>query len=173
MIGVIAESLNLVESLDGYTFVLSSCFEMLPQFDRRSIKIIFCDEFITQTLLSNLQISSTAMLRCDRWHILNEVLPKHFGLRWNQLKGPMTAMIDSKSESEWDEAFQEAKKFVDGHPDLVDYIRNIHRNPNKYSGHILRRLPGNLKRVGSTSAEQNHSSIIAHLGNSASWSLNK
>jgi hypothetical protein len=36
-IGVIAESLNLSESLDGYTFVLSSCFDMVPQFDPRII----------------------------------------------------------------------------------------------------------------------------------------
>ena len=35
-IGVVGESLNLSESLDGYFFVLNSIFEMVPEFDPSS-----------------------------------------------------------------------------------------------------------------------------------------
>ncbi len=50
-IGVVGESLNLSESLDGYFFVLNSIFEMVPEFDRSSVKLIFADEFINDSVL--------------------------------------------------------------------------------------------------------------------------
>ena len=170
-IGVIAESLNLAESIDGYTFVLSSCFDMVPQFDRKMIGIIFCDEFITPKLLSNLSIDGTATLQCDHWHMMNEVWPKYFGERWNIVKGPIKVMLESKTEAEWESAYQTAKQQVQGYPDIISYIKSFYDQPEKYSGHKLRQINGNLKKLGSTAAEQNHSSVVSHLGRGASWKL--
>ena len=61
-IGVVAESLNLSESFEGYFFVLVSMFEMVPQFDPSSIKLVFSDDFIQESLLQSLGIHEAAIL---------------------------------------------------------------------------------------------------------------
>ncbi len=54
---------------------------------------------------------------------------------------------------------------------MVQYIHEIHKNPQRFSGYILENIEGNLQRHGSAHVEQNHSSIVSHLGCGASWNL--
>jgi hypothetical protein len=106
-IGVVGESLNLSESFNGYYFVLSSIFEMVPEFDPSSIKL-FADDFMNISVLKRLGIAGTAVLRADLWHLTHEQLPKFFGSFWQNLEEPMKCMLHSGSEKQWDEAYNES-----------------------------------------------------------------
>jgi hypothetical protein len=83
----------------------------------------------------------------------------------------MTAMLQSRSQGEWDKAYEAARQAVQQYPALTKYIEDVYGRPENFAGYTLRAIMGNLGKKGSTSAEQNHSSIVAHLGRGASWSL--
>ncbi len=105
-IGVVGESLNVAESLDGYFFVLSSIFDMVPEFDRTSIKLIFADDFINISVLERLGIQDSAILRADNWHLTHEQLPKFFGTMWIDIEEPMKQMLTSGSKEKMGRGFQ-------------------------------------------------------------------
>ena len=169
-IGVVGESLNLSESLDGYFFVLSSIFEMVPEFERSSVKLIFADDFINDSVLERLGMTTT-ILRADLWHLTHEQLPKYFGGFWNTIEEPMTRMLYSGSQGEWETAFTDVLGRVQQHPEYSMYIKKIYDSPQRYSKFMLQKVEGNLDRVGSSHVEQNHSSVVSALGNGASWKL--
>ena len=50
-------------------------------------------------------------------------------------------------------------------------LDEIYDNPGYYAGYHLKQIVGNLQVNGSVSAEQNHSSIKAHLGKGNHWSI--
>ena len=47
----------------------------------------------------------------------------------------------------------------------------IYNNPGYYAGYVLRNIEGNRVFRGSVPAEQNHSSVIAYLGEGGNWSI--
>ena len=169
-IGVVGESLNLSESLDGYFFVLNSIFEMVPEFDPSSVRLIFADDFINDSVLERLGMKTT-ILRADLWHLTHEQLPKYFGGLWNTVEEPMNRMLHSGSKEEWDTAYAEVIGRVQQYPEYSDYIKTMYDNPLRYSGYMLKTVEGNLERLGSSHVEQNHSSVVSALGSGASWKL--
>jgi hypothetical protein len=50
-------------------------------------------------------------------------------------------------------------------------LEQIYNNPSHFAGWFLKKIEGNLLLHGSVPAEQNHSSVAAHLGAGASWSV--
>ncbi len=168
---VVAESFFVAECIDGYVFALKSMFKMVPRFNKQSIKLIFADEFLSDEVLVYLEIIDTATLRCDHWHLVNEVWPKYFGAHWEKVKAAMHVMIEVRSKERFDEAFQTACDAVRAYPKFIDYINKFHSNPMKYAAYTLAEVEGNSERCGSTPAEENHSSIVSHLGKGASMSL--
>lgn len=153
-IGVVGESLNLSESLDGYFFVLNSIFEMVPEFDPSLVKLIFADDFINDSVLERLGMKTT-ILRADLWHLTHEQI----------------RMLHSVSKGEWDTAYTDVICRVQQYPEYSDYIKKIYDNPQRYSGYMLKTIEGNLERLGSSHVEQNHSSVVSALGSGASWKL--
>jgi hypothetical protein len=67
-VGVIAESLVLSECEESYKFVLKSIFEMVPEFDKDSIHIVFSDPGIMPSMLTNLGLED-AHLFWDNYHV--------------------------------------------------------------------------------------------------------
>ena len=55
--------------------------QMEPRWKVSSIRVIFGDQFITQTLLRNLGIQNSCILRGDYFHLMKEVWPnsENFG----------------------------------------------------------------------------------------------
>ena len=173
--GTVIECLCIEESLDAYTWVLESLFMMEDSMKKEDIKLIFGDDFITDRLLVNLQIEKTCILRCDVFHCLNLTWPKHFGVTtWARIGGGMSEMLYAKTIDEWNSSFQYVKKILTelGLRRQLDYIENhIYGNPNRYSNHFLKSIEGNCFHMGSTPAEQNHASNVAHMGKGATWEI--
>ena len=73
-------------------------------------------------------------------------------------------MLLSQTKSEWDVAFIQAKEHVVNYPRKMELLQSIYDNPKYYAGYTIREIDGNLGLNGSTMAEVNHSSVVAHLG---------
>jgi hypothetical protein len=56
-------------------------------------------------------------------------------------------------------------------PEKCSKLDDIHDNPSYYSGHILNDMEGSLGKKGDSHAEQNHSSIVAHMGKGGTLNL--
>jgi hypothetical protein len=168
----VSECIAIEEKLDIYQFVLHSMASMERRWLLSSLRIIFADQFITKTLLENLGIASTCTLRCDYHHVINEVWPKQFGIsKFKALKPYLSRMLKSNTEEEYKLSYGNAMEVIADDPIKASYVEKIYENPQYYSGHFLRTIPGNLKMMGSAPAEQNHSSVAAHLGKGANWTI--
>ena len=89
-IGTIIKSIVIEESIDAYCWVLSSMMCMEPKFKKENIKLMFGDEFLTDTLLEKLDIQDTCTLRCDTYHLTCLNWPKHFTPSiWKVIEGGM------------------------------------------------------------------------------------
>jgi hypothetical protein len=171
-VGVIAECLCIEESLASYAFVMKATDEMEQGFDLSKIKIIFADQFITETLLDELGIADTCIIHSDLCHLKKEVWPKYFGPHvYNAESSHLVAMFLLQTREEFETAYSKAFKAVSGNPDHKDYVSKIYNNPNYYRDYVLAGIHGNLKLNGDVAAEYNHSSVVAHLGKGGSFSL--
>ena len=169
-----AESICIEETLEMYVWVLRKMSSMEPRFRLDAIRIIFGDQFLSQKLLVDLGITATCTLRGDYYHLMKEVWPKYFGDHlYGRMRPFLKAMLFSKSPDEYHVAYSGAKSLVMVNPEQLSYLDNIYNKPEYYSGHTLSAIEGNLGLKGSAPAEQNHSSIVAHLGDGASWSIAK
>ena len=173
-IRVIAESVVISEDLESYQWILESVAAMEPKWSLSNLRIIFSDGFITQSLLHQLRIDQTCTLRCDYWHVINEVLPKehNFGkLCYPIVECYLKNMLTCDTEQEWNQAFNEAKLLLRDHPTKVDKLIEIHQRPSYYAGYYIRQIKTNLLLLGNTSAESNHSSITKHLSECGIWTI--
>jgi hypothetical protein len=168
----VSECIAIEETLRAYQFVIESMASIEPRWRLSDLHLIFADQFVTKTLIENLGIQNTCTLRCDYHHIVNEVWPKQFGpSKYKELRPYLTRMLKYTTEAEYKLSFDIAMEAIAEDPIKASYVEKIFRNPKYYSGYYVRRIPGNLKMMGDAPAEQNHASVVAHLGKGASWSI--
>ena len=167
---VIAECLCISESLENYVWVLKSMVEMEPQFSLQKVKLIFADQFITDNILDELNIKSTCTLHGDYYHNFNKVFPETFGNQFERIRKYLKAMLTGE-ESAWHSAYEEARDILIGDPDKLLSLDQIYRRAGYFSCWKLRTIEGNLFCKGSVTAEQNHASVVAHLGQGGNLSI--
>ena len=169
-----AEALVIEESIDMYTWILEQMSILEPRFQLSKIRFIFADQKITNRLLSQLNINLTCTLRCDSWHLMNEVWPKHnnFGNEFQRIKGYLRGMLESHTKEQWDDCFQNATQIVSDKHSMVKKLSDIHDNPTFYAGYYLNEIKeGSLGKKGDSHSEQNHASIISYLGEGGNLEL--
>jgi hypothetical protein len=167
----VAESICVEESHRMYVWITQMLVEMEPRFTLNSIKIIFGDQALTDQILYDLGIEDTCILRGDYYHLINEVWPHTFGIRlYQKIRGHMDRMLLGSKE-EWEHAYSSAKTHLLSDAEKFSSLEEIYNNPSHYAGWFLKKIEGNLFLNGSVPAEQNHSSVAAHLGSGASWSV--
>ena len=169
-----AETIIVEESNASYQWILQTCADLEPRFQLSSIRLIFADQKITKILLTNLSISDSCSLHGDWWHLLNDVWPKLFKPAhhyFDKIKDSLTTMLDSRTVEEWRNAFEVAKSLIQHNGDMYDNLVKIFKNPEYYAGFYRKQIEGNRGSQGDTPAEQNHSSIDAHLGKGATWDI--
>ena len=113
-IGLVAESIVISEDLDTYAWILRSMSQMEPRWKVSSIRVIFGDQFITQTLLRNLGIQNSCILRGDYFHLMKEVWPnsENFGsTTMASLDKWLHIMLTSPKKEECDRAYQLGASF--------------------------------------------------------------
>jgi hypothetical protein len=167
----VAESICLEESHRMYVWIILMLVEMEPRFTLSFIDIIFGDQGLTDQILIDLGISLTCILRGDYHHLINEVWPHTFGTHlYQKIRGYLDRMLLG-SKSEWELSYTSAKQHLLHDAEKFSSLEQIYNNPSHFAGWFLKKIEGNLLLHGSVPAEQNHSSVAAHLGAGASWSV--
>ena len=167
----VAESICVEESHRMYVWITQMLAEMEPQFHLHSIKVIFGDQALTNQILVDLGITDTCILRGDYHHLINEVWPTTFGTHlYSRLRGDLDRMLLG-SRDEWELSYISAKALLLHDASKFSALEEIYNDPSHFAGWFLRNIEGNLFLNGSVPAEQNHSSVAAHLGAGASWSV--
>ena len=77
----------------------------------------------------------------------------------------------SGTKDEWETSYSSAKTHLLNDAEKFSALEEIYQDPSHYAGWFLKKIEGNLFLNGSIPAEQNHSSVAAHLGARASWSV--
>ena len=112
-------------------------------------------------------INDSCILHGDYYHLFRNVWPNdvNFGLViYGKIKSELQKMLLCKTKEEWDIAYSQARMKIHNYPDKVELLDRIYSNPTYYSGYVLKGIVGNLNVHGSSMAEINHSSVVAHLG---------
>ena len=170
---VVAECLTCAEDVGTCAWVIQSIQEMEPRFDLQQTNFMFADQLVTKQLIRDLGIECTCTLRCDCWHIIDEVLPTTFGIHfYTQIRGLLQTMLLGTRE-QWDACYKEICKKANRDAEAIEKITVVCRDPEYYAGWYLRQQDLNLEMKGSGSAEINHSSLRKHWGKGQDWELAK
>jgi hypothetical protein len=171
-VALAAESIVIEENHGFYIWIIKSMAEIEPRFILSDIAIIFADQKITTTVLQELGITETCTLRGDFHHMLHEVWPEQFHSSvYPSLKKFLSAMLLSRTLEEWYNAYTCGVELVQSKPRMLSSLNAIYNNPSQFAGYYLRGIEGNLLMNGDVAAEQNHSGVVAYLGQGASYSV--
>jgi hypothetical protein len=167
------ETLSIEESIESYGNMINALKQMEPRWDPSGLHLMFGDLKVTQRLIDEFGLGR-CLLRGDMWHLLNEVWPNRasFGKSvFEKIENFLHLMTTFDSVEEWDFAHKLAKKVLADDPEKCSKLDVIHNNPSYYAGYVLNDMEGSLGKHGDSHAEQNHSSIVAHLGNGGNLNL--
>jgi hypothetical protein len=119
---------------------------------------------LTDHILIDLEIGSTCILRGDYHHLMKEVWPHTFGTHlYQKIRGHLHRMLLG-SKAKWKLSCNSAKQHLLHDAEKCSALEQIYNNPSHFAGWFLKKIEGNLLLHGSVPAEQNHSSVAAHLG---------
>jgi hypothetical protein len=154
-----------------YVWIVRMLADMEPRYNLSFLDLIFGDQRLTQKILVDLDIAITCVLRCDYYHQLHEVWPHTFGTHlFQKIRGHLDRMLlGTKEESEL--SYSSAKTFLLHDAEKFSALEGIYKNSSYFAGWFLKTVEGNLFLHGYVPAKQNHSSVAAHLGPGASWSV--
>jgi hypothetical protein len=132
---------------------------------------------VTDTLRSKLGVQDSCSLRCDMWHMMNEVWPKQnaFGsVHYDSVRHFLKGMLESRDKEYWENCYKSARRelMFCRQTEMAQYLDNIHAKPSYYAGYYLHTvIGGSLGKNGDTTAEQNHSSVVSYLGDGGNFSI--
>ena len=173
-IAVACEAIVTSENIDTYVWVMKSMQSIENRWSPSKLSIVYADGLLTERFLNDLGISDSCILHGDYYHLFNEVWPKseNFGPKcFALIKDYLKSMLESSTLEKWDVAYSFAKEILRPYPKKIQLLNKIHSKPGYYSSYYTRAIHGNLRLFGSVPAEQNHGSIVSHLGNGAMWDI--
>ena len=120
------------EIIIDYAWFIEMMVEMEPRWLLSSLKLIFADNFITDQLLLLLGVTETCTLRCDRYHLVNEVWPtaSSFGETiLAKVKNYLLQMLTGKTRKIWDQAYNIACNILKNNPRKKKKLEDIDNWP--------------------------------------------
>jgi hypothetical protein len=112
------------------------------------------------------------------WHMMNEVWPKQssFGsVHYNSVRYFLRGMLESRAKKSWKNCYKSARSELMSRrqTEMTQHLDNIYAKPLYYAGYYLHStvLVGSLGKNGDSTAEHNHSSVVAYLGDGGNFSI--
>lgn len=163
---VVAEDILVSEKADSYSFVLRSLFDMSGDYRKKEhVYAVFPDGFFSDDILTASGIGTTCRYFWDQYHLLQKDWPDYFGSTFSgDFADYLRKMMYASTEAKFETAYQRAKECIAQNPKHLDYVLKLGRNRNRFASYAIENAKGTMLRHGSSHAEQNHSSIIAHIG---------
>jgi hypothetical protein len=157
----------LEESTAAYCWTLNAAAQIEPEFKLEEVKIFFGDEGVHDAIAVELGISDTVIIHGDHYHLFNQVWPNHFSASiWTEVKPFLGNMFFSSCKETFMKEYVKARNLpgIRENPKHLDFLKKVYSNPKRYAGYIRRGVEGHMEMLGSSSSEQNHSSVTARLG---------
>ena len=73
-------------------------------------------------------------------------------------------MMNASSKEVFDKYTKELLKYSEGKLSLIKLVNEVTTTKDSYLVYVIDNTPGSCCRRGSTRSEQNHSSVLSHLG---------
>jgi hypothetical protein len=171
---VVCEGLFIEEALPTHAFALNFILDKEPHRSRDSIRIVFGNCFLPNELFASVGLHF-ALCIWDHFHLLKKVWPEKFGpVLYAKLEHGLRGMLSAESPEVFDDAFQKVRQFLLSDPSNLDYIKTgFYDHPQKFATFKINEVEGSMERKGDTPAEQNHSSIVSHLGKGSCQPIEK
>ena len=104
----------------------------------------------------------------DNWHLFHQSLPKNLGpYLADKLSPYVREMVNSRSEEECFLAYNKCKDALNEGRTVkqiyVNYLESLYDSRKTYARYSVCGIKSSRGRVGSTSSESNHSSLVIHL----------
>lgn len=104
----------------------------------------------------------------DNWHLFHQVLPKNLGPFLAERLSPFVReMANSRSEKEFNENFKRCKdELTKGNTVKqihVNFLDDLYEERETFALYSVAKIQSSRGRIGSTSSEANHSSLVIHL----------
>jgi len=167
------ECLCLEEELEYYAWAISSLAVMEPRRALSSIRILFADGVMSDTILLLLglkrpnemgSIEGTDVVT-DSFHLVSYVWPYELGQHlFDRLSPDLNAFVYAETREGYDSAYARVVSKLASDPLKLQYIKDYRDHPERFARYYVKRIPGNLGKTSSQPAEANHSSAVAHLG---------
>eukprot|EP00978_Attheya_sp_CCMP212_P042149 scaffold252268_cov45-Attheya_sp.AAC.2 len=128
--------------------------EMCPGHKLNDVKCIFGDGILDNSLNDDSDLN--AAILGDSYHLIstpNSVWRGLFKSHFSSIENDLYVMMNTNSETEFDNAYASAKRILSGNVSMIEYLDDMAKKRNTYSKYIVGNLPGSLRRHGQTHAE--------------------
>ena len=166
---VICESLMLSERNEAYISVLDFVFDSASARKRDEVHVISGDGFFDESVVTMFDLPKAVYIK-DYFHLFDSILLDRFRSYYEPLEDYFRKMVYAETEYEFNEAFKQAQAVsknlnINGgvDRDLEKKLIDFANEKKSYSRFMLKTYKGVMGRKGSSSAEQNHSSVLTYL----------
>ena len=168
-IGPVIEGLVIGDSHDWAKHMIDALIKMASKRTREEILVLSGDGAYSQDTVTNVFFLPNAVFILDRWHLTQAHFIENFPVnRLNTLKPLLMNLVQAESEYDFDNAFEEAKRVLRTLPNYkakeMLYLQKLHATRKTFANYALRSIPGSFGFIGSSCSEENHASILSHLG---------
>ena len=163
---VICESIVAGERRTAYEAVLKTMLKMAPKRKNTDVLCVFSDELATEDMLKNVGLVN-ARLFYDHYH-LQQNFEKFFSPCTDLIRSNFFNMFRASSEDILEYNYREALRIVRKYGTVVTKLQNLYAKRKHYAAYIIDSSRGTRFAHSSSPAENNHSSMIFHLG-SREW----
>jgi len=162
------EAILTSERNESYKAIIDFVLEYSPLRTRDQIYVVAADGAINQCTLTDTLNLPNAKYMADQWHLFDSILPKRFGKYFYELIHPtLRGMCLSNSKEEFDKYFNNGMQILKSretrNTKAEEELIKFSEEKETYSNYLLRQMRGSRGYHGSSLAESNHSSVLAHL----------
>lgn len=163
---VFVEGIACTERHAAYVAGVNALFVMSPGRKKAEVFAVFADGVMGKSILSkeNMDLPNANFIS-DCLHLTKDIWPKLFGGNWcENLSSGLSSMMYANSEEAFEQALSNLQVSYAGNANVLNNVNKIAGEREHYAKYILDTYPGTCGKISNNPAEQNHSSIVAHLG---------
>lgn len=163
---VMAEGIACTERNEAYVAAVQSLLDMSPGRTNENVLAVFADGALNPDIVLPHKMNlPNAKFIWDSYHLSTDIWPKDFGGAWTDtLSAQLRGMLYANSKEEFDTALSNIEAAYAGNSNILNKVHKIASKKECYAKYLLMTYEGTCGKTSNNPAEQNHSSIIAHLG---------
>ena len=163
---VVAEGIACTERHAAYVTAVRSVLDMSPGRTNKEVFAVFADGALNHTILQpHMMDLPNCKFIWDSFHLYSDVWPKLFGGSWCEtLSSGLCSMLYANSEEDFNAALSTLQTTYAGNSNILNKVDGIAKDKQYYAKYLIQSYLGTCGKTSSNPAEQNHWSIVSHIG---------